>query len=376
MSNMNFSQHVLNVFANHQITHEQITQLMTDVALGREIYDPVTGKTISKAEANDKIYNFSLEVFGLSKNDKKKDIRRALEDHGKEFFRIIEDSITVAISTGYGNAPWFEDLVESKNINEDDRQDFLIEKDTLLALSKVGKSHHDLILQRIGKGQRITIPTELFAVKIGEDINKYLLGQTDWAKMVETIAKTYIKKIQEMVYGQLTNVSAALPAAVKGSGALNPATNKDEFDGIIEKVSAANDGAEVIIMGTKLALKNVTKLADVDWASKDQRDSVANTGTIGIYEGTRLVEIPQRFKDKTLADASKMMSDKKLYFFAVGSGDKPIKFVDEGDTRIAEVPAERNENNGRIDDIMSYEVQRAMGVGVALGGVLGEWTLP
>ena len=61
MSYMNFSQHVLNVFANHQMTHEQMTQLMTDVALGREIYDPASGKTISKAEANDKIYKFRSE---------------------------------------------------------------------------------------------------------------------------------------------------------------------------------------------------------------------------------------------------------------------------------------------------------------------------
>ena len=376
MSYMNFSQHVLNVFANHQMTHEQMTQLMTDVALGREIYDPASGKTISKAEANDKIYKFSCEIFGVDKNSKGKELRRALEDHGKEFFRIIEDTVDVAITTGYGNEPWFEALVESKNLQEDDRQDFLIQKDTLLALSKVGNSHHDLILQRISKGQRVSISTEMFGVKIGEDINKYLLGQTDWSLMIETIAKTFVKKIQEMVYGQLTNVSSALPAAVKGSGALDPSTNKDTFDGIIEKVSAANDGAEVIIMGTKPALKKITVLADVDWGSKDQRDSMMTTGTLGIYEGTRLVVIPQRYKDKTLADASKMMSDKKLYFFAVGSGDKPIKFIDQGDTRIAEVPPERNENNGRQDDIMAYEVQRAMGVGVALGGILGEWTLP
>lgn len=376
MGKMNFSQHVLNVFANHQTTLEQMTQLMTDVALGRDIYDPASGKSITKAEANDKIYKFSCEIFGVDKNTKGKELRRALEDYGKEFFRIIEDTIDVAISTGYGNEPWFEALVDSINIQEDDRQDFYIDKDTLLALSKVGNSHHDLILQRISKGQRVTVPTELFAVKIGEDINKYLLGQTDWSKMVETITKTYIKKIQEMVYAELTNVSSALPAAVKGSGALNPSTNKGDFDDIIEKVSSAHDGAEVIIMGTKNALKKITVLADVDWGSKDQRDAMMNTGTLGIYEGTRLVEIPQRYKDKTLSNASKMMSDKKLYFFAVGSGDKPIKFIDKGDTRIAEIPAERNENNGRQDDIMAYEVQRGMGAGVALGGIMGEWTLP
>ena len=39
----NFTQHVLTVFANHKTSYEQISRLMTDVALGREIYDENTG---------------------------------------------------------------------------------------------------------------------------------------------------------------------------------------------------------------------------------------------------------------------------------------------------------------------------------------------
>ena len=91
MGKMNFSQHVLNVFANHQTTLEQMTQLMTDVALGRDIYDPASGKSITKAEANDKIYKFSCEIFGVDKNTKGKELRRALEDHGKEFLAIANE---------------------------------------------------------------------------------------------------------------------------------------------------------------------------------------------------------------------------------------------------------------------------------------------
>ena len=373
MSKINFSQHVLNVFASHNTTHEQISQLMTDVALNREIYDEATGRVISKAEANQIIYNFSLEVLGIDKNDSRKDIRRAFRDHGREFFDIIEDTIDEVVSTGFGNEPWFNDLVESKNINNGDRQDFLVESDAILAVAKAGVSHHDHILQRIGKGERKSIPTSLFVVKIGEDINKYVLGQTDWTKMVTAISKAYIRQIQEMVYSQVSVISSQLPAAVIGTGSLTG--HKEDFDAIIEKVSAANDGAEVIVLGTKLALKKITELADVNWGAKDQRDAMMMTGTLGIYEGTRLVEIPQRYKDKSLADAAKLMSDKKLLFLAVGNGDKPIKFVDEGDSIITEV-TERGEAGGRWDDLMSYEVQRKMGAGVVVGRIMGEWTLP
>lgn len=372
----NFSQHVLNVFANHKTTYEQISQLMKDVALGREIYDEATGRVITKSEANEKIHAFSCEVLGITKDMSKKEMRRALRDHGREWFDIIEDTVDEYISVGFDGNEWFNDLVESKNIAYGDRQDFIADKDTVLAIAKMGESHHDHILQRVGKNAPISIPTARYGVKIGEDINKYIIGQTQWTEMVAAIAKAFIKLIQQLVYTEISNLSSKLPAAVVGSGALSstPAI-KQAFDDIIEAVSAANDGADVVIMGTKNALKKITALADVQWAAKEQRDSVAQTGTIGIYEGTRLVEIPQRFSDKSLAATAKLMSDKKLVFLAVGSGDKPIKFIDEGDTEITEV-TDKGEAGGRWDDLMSYEVQRRLGVGTVLGRIMGEWTLP
>lgn len=367
-----FSQHVLTVFANHKTSYEQISQLMKDVALGREIFDEASNRVISKAEANDKIYNFSLEVLGITKDTPKKEMRRAFRDHGREWFDIIEDTIDEYIAVGFDGNEWFNDIVESKNIAYGDRQDFKAEKDVILAVAKMGESHHDHILQRIGRNAPISIPTARYGIKIGEDINKYITGQTSWAEMVEAIAKAFIKKIQALVYSEVTNLSSQLPSAVVGTGALS-STTKTAFDDIIEAVSAANDGSDVIIMGTKTALKKITSLADVNWGSRGQRDSVAQTGTIGIYEGTRLVEIPQRFEDKALT--TKLMSDKKLVFLAVGSGDKPIKFVDEGDTEITEV-TDKGESDGRWDDLMSYEVQRRFGVGTVIGRILGEWTLP
>ncbi len=367
-----FSQRVLAVFANHQTNAEQMSQLMKDVALGHTIYDDVTKREISKAEANEKIYAFSCEVLGVNKNSTKKEIRRALRDNGQEWFDIIEDTVDLAISTGFGDSPWFEALVEYKNINYGDRQDFYSEEEAVLAVAKIGESHHDHILQRIGAGQTISIPTARYDVKIGADINKFIVNQVDWAKMIQAISNTYAKKIQALVYAELTNVSASLPAAVVGSGALNN-SSKDTFNEKIDNVSDANDGAEVIIMGTKPALRKITGIADVDWGSANQKDNVAETGIIGIYEGYRLVLIPNRFEDKTLT--TKVMSDKKLYFMPVIDGNKPIKFVDEGDTEITSVES-KGEANGRLDDLMSYEVQRRMGAGVVLGRIMGEWTLP
>ena len=373
MRNKTFSDRVMNVFASHKTSYSQMYELMKDVALRKEIFDAEANRVITKAEANDKIHQFSLEVLGITNTSDKKEVRRALRDNGREFFDIIEDVIDEVITTGWGNEPWFEYLIEYKNIAYGDEQDFKVDSPSVLVISKQGESHHDHILQRILPGQPVSIPTARYGAKVGADINKYIAGQEDWSALVEAISTAFVKKVQELASAQITTLKSQLPSNVKGTGTLN-GTNKAAFDKIIQKTSAANDGAEVVIMGTKIALKNITAIADVNWAAKDQRDYMMNTGTIGVYEGVRLVEIPQRYSDKTLADAKAMVSDTELLIVPVGYDAKPIKFVDEGDTEITSVE-EKGESNGRWDDIMSYEVQRRMGAGVVVGRLIGNWTL-
>lgn len=369
----NYSDHVMNIFAQHQTSPEQMFQLMKDVALRKDIYDENTKRTITLAEANEKILQFSREILGITKDSNIKEIRRALRDRGTDWYDIIEDVIDEVIVVGWGNEPWFEFLVEYKNIAYGDEQDFRVDTPSYLVVSKQGESHHDHILQRILPNQPISIPTARYGVKVGADINKYLAGQENWSELIDAISTAFIRKIQELTAAQISALKTRLPSAVKGTGTLN-STNKPAFDKIIQKVSGANGGAEVVIMGTKVALKNITALADVNWAAKDQRDYMMNTGTIGVYEGTRLVEIPQRYSDKSLADASAMVSDTELLFVPVGYDAKPIKFVDEGSTEITTVES-KGESNGRWDDIMSQEVQRRMGTGVVVGKLIGNWTL-
>ena len=52
--------------------------------------------------------------------------------------------------------------------------------------------------------------------------------------------------------------------------------------------------------------------------------------------------------------------------------NKFIKFVDVGETEIVEA----GQNKGdKMDDIMTYEVQRTMGIGVQCGRYFGVWTI-
>lgn len=366
-----FNEHVKAVFAAENTDYESMNNLMQDVALGREIYDSETGRVISKAEANAKILDFSHKVLGITDVKNTKEVRRAIRDNGRSWFDIIEDTIDVVIDTGFKESDFFNELVDRKSIKFGDRQDFVIEdEDAIFSIAKAGTSHHDHILQRLAGRKTISVSTELYVVKIGADINRYVLGDVDWSTWISNIARSYEKMIEEETYAQLGQAITTLPAMFKGTGTLD-ATNKDDFDDIVSAVSAANNGAEVIIMGDKAALSKISGMADVSWGAQDQKNSVMNTGNIGIYEGTRLVKLPNRFADKTLQNY--VFDRDKLYILPViGDAGKFIKMIDEGDTEILEV-LEKGEKY--VSDLQTYEVQRRMGFAVVLGRYFGYWDI-
>ena len=366
-----FNTNTMAVFAEYNTDYESVSNLMTDVALGREIYDEESGRIITKQEANAKILDFSRKVLGITDIHDAKAVRRAIRDNGREWMDIIEDTISIVVDTMFKESDFFNSLVDKKTIKFGDRQDFVIEdEDALFSIAKAGTSHHDHILQRLRGRQTITIPTELYVVKIGADINRYVLGDVDWSKWVSNIGRSFVAMIQEETYAELIQAVNALPARFKGTGTLD-ATTKATFDDIIQATSAANNGANVVIMGAKAALSKISGLADVNWAAKDQRDNVMNTGNIGIYEGTTLIEIPNRFKDKTYSQY--VFDTDKLYIIPViGEEGKFIKMVDEGDIEIFET-LERDEKY--VSDIQTYEVQRRMGFGLYVGRMFGYWDI-
>ena len=361
-----FNEHTNAVFAAMNTNYDEMNNLMQDVALGREIYDAESDRKISKAEANAKILDFSRQILGISNPKDAKEVRRGLRDNGRQWFDIIEDTVDIAIATGIQENDWFNELVETKTIGYHDRQDFYTEEDGILMVAKAGTSHHDHVLQRLSAGQRVTIPTDLYVVKVGADINRYIAGQEDWAKLVNAITKAYVKEIQSQVYAQVNTAVGLLPANFKSTGTLVKAT----FDNIISNVQAANEGAEVIILAEKSGISAINGIANVQWIADSQKENYANTGSIGIYEGTRVLQMPVRFADKTYT--SKLYDGQILVLPVIGDEGKFIKFIDEGDTLISEIT---DRDSKYTSDLQTYEVQRRMGVGVVLGRKFGSWTL-
>ncbi|RHR47435.1 hypothetical protein DWX00_15885 [Blautia sp. AF17-9LB] len=367
MNKMNFSAHVLNVFDEMKTSYEEVKNLMFD------LYKNELDDGISKREAEDKLREVSLKIFGLTKDSSRRERERAYRDHARQYFDVIEEVTDWTVSTGLKENEWFNALVNYRNLKEGDTNLFVNEhEEVILSIARMGKRHHDTMLQRLPENTTYSVETDVYGAAVGADIDRYLIGQEDWTKLVDAITKAFVVKIQELIFAEILEAPKKLPAQSEfvQTGALNT-TNRKKFNKVLQNVSVANDNADVVIMGTMVALQELENLIDVKWVADSQKEDIAKMGRLGNYGRYTLVEIPQRFARNDVTKS--MYKDDTLFVFATGD-NKLVDMVDVGETLIEEI-TERGTANSNIADIMKYEVQRELGVSTRIGRYFGSWTI-
>ena len=367
MNKMNFSAHVLNVFDEMKTSYEEVKNLMFD------LYKDELDDGISKREAEDKLREVSLKIFGLNKDSSRRERERAYRDHARQYFDVIEEVTDWTVSTGLKENEWFNALVNYRNLKEGDTNLFVNEhEEVILSIARMGKRHHDTMLQRLPENTTYSVETDVYGAAVGADIDRYLIGQEDWTKLVDAITKAFVVKIQELIFAEILEAPKKLPAQSEfvQTGALNT-TNRKKFNKILQNVSVANDNADVVIMGTMVALQELENLIDVKWVADSQKEDIAKMGRLGNYGRYTLVEIPQRFARNDVTKS--MYKDDSLFVFATGD-NKLVDMVDVGETLIEEI-TDRGTANSNIADIMKYEVQRELGVSTRIGRYFGSWTI-
>lgn len=284
MSRMNFSTHVMNVFNDMNTSYDEIKNLMFD------LYKGELDEGISKKDAEDKLREMSLKIFGLTKDAKKRERIRAYEEFGRQFFNVIEEVTDWTVSTGLKENEWFNELVNYRNLNDGDENLFKNEhEEVILSVARMGKRHHDTMLQRLPEGETYSVETDLYGAAVGADIDKYLIGQEDWTKLIDAITKAFVVMVQDLIFAEVLNAPKKLPVQTGfvETGALNT-QNRGKFNKVLQNVSVANDNAEVVIMGTMVGLQELENLVNVNWIAASQKEAVASMGRLGNYGRYRL----------------------------------------------------------------------------------------
>ena len=119
---MRISNHVQMVFDQMNIQPDDFKNLLFDLGTRKEIYDAETDRIISKAEADEKVLTFVHNVLGINKNSSKKQRKRAMREHGRELFEVLEDVIDFKVETGFQESEFFNEFVEMRNLSRGDSQ--------------------------------------------------------------------------------------------------------------------------------------------------------------------------------------------------------------------------------------------------------------
>lgn len=338
---------------NFSVEEEKIFDLANDLARG----------DFSLHVDSEKVTRKDLEDYLRTKiNDdilKGATLFQAYRRNNIVLFEIIEEIVNLTISNDVMECPFIDNFVEVKNRALGDKTAWYSEGNTYLSVASFAGNHWDTNRQALDAGEEFTLPKEWVFIHIYDELERFLLGITNFEKFTDVIYKSFNKYIKERLYMQFENIMTVVPDEFSKNG------NSEEAVGqLCDLVQAAGGYGALTIAGTKAALRKLAGIIPDKYFADSQREAKANTGVIGEWEGNKLMIIPQVLKAGTFELA---LDDNVL--FVMGADVKPIKLEFIGDTRTQEV------KDGRINNDMTMElqVQTALAIAMMLPQCFGKF---
>ena len=289
---------------------------------------------------------------------------KTFRDH-PQLFQIVEEIMPAVIENGLRGDEFVFNLVDYRNIAEGDENEFWSEDASDLIVSRIADGSTSIRRQRLNIGQHITIPTQMRAIKVYEELNRLMAGRISFNTLVDRLSGSFTRNMYADILAVLegvTSSTAGLNATYVKSGSFDPTALRE----MIAHVEAAT-GQTATIVGTKIGLGKIADNADgaVALASETAKEDLYNLGYFGKFSGTPMVSMRQTHKPGTDTFA---INDNKIYIIA--SDDKPIKFVNEGEGLMVNTDAFSN-----ADLTQEYLYGQKYGCGAIFNQKIGIWTL-
>lgn len=361
---MNFSAGIQAAFENDESKYMNFSKLLVDTA--RESFE----SGVNKADANALIREQFRNIMGIDEKASAKEVRRAIERNKHEIFAVIEDTIEDLLTSGWTDNEFFRDFVEVRNLADYDTNEFITEDKSVLSVAKLSGNSWEIDRQRLGVGDVFRVNTEWVGLGVYEEFERLMTGKADWSKLISKIYEAMDDYVDSIVYQAVMSAGTqVLPGSDQfyKTAALDAAA-KTTFVTMVEDVQAANRGAEVVIMGTKSALSRLSDLIPAQWIADEDKTDRRNLGRVGVWEGTRLVEIPQVFAKN---DTTSKMVDPNVLLIMPVADNQFIKLVYEGNSRIKEV----TDNTEHNDMTYEFKYQTKLGVACIIGRYFGTWNI-
>ncbi|MGP0689843.1 hypothetical protein ACW5UC_25175 [Priestia aryabhattai] len=277
-------------------------------------------------------------------------------EHKYKVFSIIEELVDTTLGVVITNQ--FDQLAEVKNVAIGERPAFRVEDPSLFRIARIAGGTNDLRRQKLLNG-KFEVDTDWFGAKIYSELEMFIAGLVPWNEFVNRITLSFANDLGKRIYEAVANSYTALNAIYGVTGTYN----EDKLFDMVQHIEARSGGKKAVVMGTKKALRKVSKDLVMSDNMKENFNKVGYIGTVG---GVDLVLLPQAHKvgtDEFYVDDNMLL--------VIPQGEKLVKVVVEGETQMIEVA----DAGTRNDQQMEYLVQKKFGVGVMQSAIYGIYKI-
>lgn len=307
----------------------------------------------SVSESQEVIRKALIEANNGSTTLNYKDIR---DGKCSGLFSLVEEILSATIVTDLQADPFFNSLVDFRNIAAGDSNLFLVDGNDFYVVADIADGTQGARRQRLAGLSETNIPTSYKAVRIYEELNRVLSGRVDFNLMIEKVSESFRRKLLADVHTLWDGVTSEQ----LGGATFFPvagAYDEDALLDLISHVEAAAGGKPATIVATKKALRKLNPSIEADEGKSD----LYNMGYRGKFYGTNVVDSPQMHLPGTHEFA---LDDNAITVIA---GDqKPIKVVYEGDPLMI-----MGDPLANADLTQEYLYAEKYGVGLVVSGASG-----
>lgn len=308
----------------------------------------------AQADLEGKLREQIVELFGKA-NPTIMEIKR--NPNGGAFFTLMEEFV------GNRNASMLAErfpYARVVNVAWGDAMTFEIENADLFDTVTIASGNFEVRRQRLENGF-VTIPTKAYGIKIFENFKRFLSGKVNWTAMITKVSESYMKHVQELIMTALYNSTPVNSNAVFNVNDAGGFAIQSVID-MEDHVQAENQGMEIVIMGTRQALRKLAPVIATDEANREMHQ----TGFYTTSEGYKLLPIDQMHVKNTFTF---LLSNKELLIVPMDAANGLVTVVQEGTPLIMESQIGDNKD-GSVDYMMYTET----GVGIATGRRYGKYT--
>ena len=237
---------------------------------------------------------------------------------------------------------------------------FTVEPNDLFFVSKMGRDQRTAEFQKEFAGQTTIIP-ENRALTVSVNLYKVLCGKESLAKFVMKAIMSLEAQITKEVYVAFDTAMAAIPTTAETDNLHLSGWNADSAIRIAQTVSAYNNGADAVFLGTKLALNKAVPAND-NYRYNLESDFV-RVGYIRNFMGYDALEMKQVADWKN--PHKLVLNDKRIYVVSPSS-QKIVKLCYEGSTR-----AIYRDFEDAADLAASTTIVKSYGIGIATNALVG-----